>query len=132
MAYARIIGDDVAEMPVPSSARRLDTGEWVLGLPDAPDALKAACGFKPVTETPRPADTPTDTFDRTITLLAGTPTVAWAQRPKTEMELNPPKSADELLAAAREALVDVDALTAPVTSVDVIEVLLKLKTALGG
>lgn len=51
------------------------------------DALAALCGFVQVAETSRPANTATDTFDRTVTLVGGVPTVVWVQRPWTADEL---------------------------------------------
>lgn len=49
--------------------------------------LAALCGFVVVEETARPADTGSDTFDRTLTFPGGVPTVTWVQRPKTGAEL---------------------------------------------
>ena len=48
----------------PRGARRLDTGQWVTPPADGwtPELL-AACGWLPVVETPRPADTKTTTSD---------------------------------------------------------------------
>jgi hypothetical protein len=71
----------------PQSARRLDTGQWVLGLRDAPVSLQQACGWFAVTENVRPADTPTTTYDRSLTLVANVPTVTWTARPKTADEI---------------------------------------------
>jgi hypothetical protein len=50
-------------------------------------ATYAAAGWLPVTDVPKPADTATDTFDRSVTLVAGVPTVTWTQRPWTVEEL---------------------------------------------
>lgn len=72
---------------LPASARRLDTQEWVMGLATAGAALQQACGYYPVTDTARPADTATDTFDRSVQLVNGTPTVVWTERPMTAPEL---------------------------------------------
>jgi hypothetical protein len=88
MSYALVIDGTIeAEGPLPSSARRLDTGAWVMGLATAPVELQQATGWYEVTDTPRPADTATDTFDRTLELVGTTPTVVWVQRPKTAEEL---------------------------------------------
>lgn len=89
MTYALVISNTVqAESNnLPASARRLDTGAWVMGLATAPVALQQACGYYQVVDTARPADTQTDTYDRTITLPAGVPTVTWVQRAKTAGEL---------------------------------------------
>lgn len=88
MTHALVTANTIeAEGGLPHSARRLDTQDWVLGLRDAPEALQQACGYYKVTDTPRPADTATDTHDRTLTLPAGAPTVTWVKRPKTADEL---------------------------------------------
>jgi hypothetical protein len=60
-----------------------------LGPPDTgwDDTLAALCGFVPIIDTARPADTASVTYDRSIGLPAGLPTVVWTQRPKTAGEL---------------------------------------------
>lgn len=87
--YAQVIANVVTatQGSLPGSARRLDTQEWVMGLATAPTDLQQACGYFPVTDVPRPADTATDTFDRSVQLVNGTPTVVWTQRPMTADEL---------------------------------------------
>lgn len=72
---------------VPSSARRLDTQEWVLGLPDASVALQQACGYIAVTDVARPADTATLTYTRSLTVAGQTVTVTWVSRNKTAGEI---------------------------------------------
>lgn len=72
----------------PRSARRLDTGQWVMGLADAPQELQRACGWYEVVGTPRPADTATTTHDRSYEWDGVTVTVTWTERPKTQDELN--------------------------------------------
>ena len=122
MTYAYVTDGTVqATGRLPAAARRLDTGQWVLGLADAPVELQQACGWYPVTDTPRPDDTATTTHDRTVTLVAGTPTVVWTERPKTQAELDAEAefaeqqaAQDALPAAARIAVaaqVRADALT---------------------
>ena len=88
MSYAYVTSNTVnAEAGrVPVAARRLDTGQWVLGLRDASVELQEACGWFAVTDTPRPADTDTDTHDRSVELIPG-PTVVWTERPWTPDEL---------------------------------------------
>ena len=73
---------------LPRAARRLDDDAWVLGLPDATVAVQQACGWWAVTDVPRPADTATATFERTVEFVAGTVTVVWTERPKTQAELD--------------------------------------------
>lgn len=78
---------------LPDAARRVDTGQWVLALRSADVATQQACGWYKVAETAPPDDTATDTFDRSVQLIAGVPTVVWTQRPKTPTELDGAKSA---------------------------------------
>ena len=72
---------------LPRSARRLDTGQWILGLHDASVNLQQACGWYEVMDTDRPDDSPTTTHDRTVELVDGVPTVVWTERPLTDEEL---------------------------------------------
>lgn len=93
--YALVINGTIQSTGrLPESARRLDTGEWVMGLPDAPPSLVAATGWAEVVDTARPADTATTTHDRSVELVNGTPTVVWTERAKT---------ADETQAETRQA-----------------------------
>lgn len=52
-----------------------------------PTAL-AACGWVPATPTSRPADTATTTWDSSWAVSGGTATQVWAERPKTQAELD--------------------------------------------
>ena len=89
MTYAYVTNSTVqATGRLPSAARRLDTGQWVLGLADATVELQQACGWYEVADTARPADTPIATYDRDVVLVAGTPTVVWTERAKTPAELD--------------------------------------------
>lgn len=93
---------------LPNGARRLDTGEWVLGLDTAPPELVAATGWYEMVDTARPADTDTTTHDRSVELIDGTPTVTWTERAKTTDEQ------DEETRQANRATIDqaiTDALT---------------------
>lgn len=86
--YALVVANAIQSVGgLPASARRLDTQEWVMGLADADPTFQQACGYYPVTDTARPSDTATDTFDRSVQLVAGVPTVVWTQRPMTAPEL---------------------------------------------
>lgn len=88
MTYALVVNDTIEAVgALPRSARRLDTQEWVMGLATADSTFQQACGYFPVTDVPRPADTATDTFDRSVQLVHDTPTVVWTQRPMTADEL---------------------------------------------
>ena len=93
------------------AARRLDDGAWVLGLPDAAVAVQQACGWWEVTDVPRPADTATATFERTVEFVAGAVTEVWTERLLTD---------DELFNRERSEAPDVtDALVAKLTATDV-------------
>ena len=85
MIYAQVTNDTVTTVAgrLPNGARRLDNGNWVLGLPDASTALQQACGWFEAVETARPADTATDTHTRSVELVSGVATVVWTQVPKT-------------------------------------------------
>lgn len=71
-----------AEGGMPRSARRLDNSEWVPDLVAATVAMREATGWHNVIDTPQPADTPTDTYLRTVELVAGQPKVVWVAQPK--------------------------------------------------
>jgi hypothetical protein len=89
MSYALVDDGTIeAEGALPQSARRLDTGQWVMGLRTAPVELREATGWFEVVDVARPADTETDTYDRTLELVGGVPTVVWVQRPKTQAEID--------------------------------------------
>lgn len=95
MTYAFVTDATIQSLGrLPNSARRLDTGQWVMGLGTAPVGLQQACGWFEVVDTPRPADTATTTHDRSVELVNGTPTVVWTERPKTQAELDAEAAAD--------------------------------------
>lgn len=98
--YALVINAQIlSEGPTPTGARRLDTGAWVTPSGGVWDpAVAAACGYLPVTDAARPADTAGTTWDRTLVLVAGVPTVVWVERAKTAGEVSA-----EQAAAARAA-----------------------------
>lgn len=88
MSSAYVVGGTVQQerASVPDSGKRLDTGQWVSGLPVASAAVQQACGWYTVTDVAKPADTPTTTNDRSLTVVGGVPTVTWTQRAKTAAE----------------------------------------------
>lgn len=87
MTFALVTDNTIQSIGrLPDSARRLDTGEWVMGLATAPPELVAATGWTEVVDTPRPADTATTTHDHSVELVAGVPTVTWTERAKTSEE----------------------------------------------
>lgn len=107
MIYTQVIdGTVTAESGrVPQAARRLDTGQWVLGLRDASVDVQQACGWFAGTDTPRPVDTQTTTHDRSVELVGGTPTVVWTERAW---------AADEL--AARQVAANATTIDAAITN----------------
>jgi hypothetical protein len=73
---------------LPTSARRLDTQAWVMGLATAGTSLQQACGYFMVVEPARPTITTAETFDPdTIDLVNGVPTRIYHVRSKTAAEL---------------------------------------------
>lgn len=84
-------------------------GQWI---EPVTEQNAASCGWLPVVDVPRPADTDTDTHDRTVELVNGTPTVVWTARPWTP---------DELLSRARQTtsdtLTDLQAINAKLTEI---------------
>lgn len=88
-SYALVVANAIqSEGPLPLSARRLDTQEWVMGLATASTALREACGYREVQDAVRPADTPTQIQVRGLTLVGSVPTVTWTPRNKTQAELD--------------------------------------------
>ena len=105
MSYVLVTDDTIQSIGgLPRSARRLDNDAWVMGLANASTEAQQACGWYEVADTDRPDDTATTTFDRSIELVEGVPTVVWTERDKTDDELNPPESIEEQLAAVTAAL----------------------------
>lgn len=101
MVFALVKDNSISAIGrIPDSARRLDNGRWVLGLRDAAEEFQKSCGWFVITETQRPEDTETATYDRSVELVNGTPTVVWVQREKTqtEQELSAPDLTEVLTA----------------------------------
>ena len=74
----------------PMSVKYGDPPRWRDTRRDAPDrdVHLAAVGIVELDDSaPKPADTATDTHDRTIELVDDVPTVVWVQRPWTREEL---------------------------------------------
>lgn len=88
-SYALVVANAIqSEGPLPLSARRLDTQQWVMGLASASTELREACGYREVVDTARPADTTTQIQVRSLTLQSNVPTVTWTPRNKTQAELD--------------------------------------------
>lgn len=89
MYYALIVAGAIESTGgLPPSAKRLDTGEWVM--PPAQQwtpAQAESCGYFPVVEVARPPNTESVTYTKTVELVAGDPTEVWSPRPWTDDEL---------------------------------------------
>ena len=106
--HASIIdGQILTTGSLPTTARRTDTGAWVLNLTDAPVELREACGWYEVIDVERPPDTDMTTFDRTVELVDGTPTIVWTEVQKPEPPPEPDPMADmQAQLAAQQATID--------------------------
>lgn len=105
--YALVRDDTVTALGLPDSARRLDSGEWVLGLANAPENLKAACGYLPIKPTPTPEAKNDGIIERRIAIIDGAPVEEYIERPASDTE-RAARTAEQngttLRAAARTAL----------------------------
>lgn len=79
------------ERTTPPTEGELPDGRTVSGITPTNTTMLAACGWHPVTDTPRPDDTDTTTHDRTVTEIDGTWTVTWTKRDRTADEMAPPE-----------------------------------------
>jgi len=71
---------------LPDAARRVDTQQWVLGLPDAPAELQQACGWYAVVEPTAPTPSASQVVESTVQVVDGTPTRVYSLRAKTADE----------------------------------------------
>ena len=79
--YAFVTDNTATPGRLPKSARRLDTGQWVMGLAAAPVELVEACGWYTVTSTDPPAHTANETVVAAITVVKGRPVQTWTVAP---------------------------------------------------
>lgn len=82
--------DTGTERGTPPTEGTLPDGRTVSGITPTNTAMLAACGWHPVTDTPRPDDTDTTTHDRSVSNIDGTWTVTWTKRDLTVDEMAPP------------------------------------------
>jgi hypothetical protein len=90
MTTYALVEDDIVKTvgALPASARRLDTGEWVMGLATAPTELVEACGWFVVTDTPPAYDPATEVLENGgVVVVAGRPVFDYTVRPKTAAEV---------------------------------------------
>jgi hypothetical protein len=88
--YALVIEGEIQSVGrLPTSARRLDDGNWVMGLATASPGLIAACGYFLVLDMHPTYDSATEVLERGDVFLSdpSTPVVAYTIRPKTAEEL---------------------------------------------
>jgi hypothetical protein len=85
------VHDTGEERATPPTEGELPDGRTVSGITPDNLAMAVACGWHPVTDTPRPDDTDTTTHDRTVTNIDGTWTVTWTKRDLTADEMAPPE-----------------------------------------
>ena len=78
------------ERTTPPTEGELPDGRTVSGITPTNTEMLAACGWHPVTDTPRPDDTDTTTHDRSVSNIDGTWTVTWTKRDLTVDEMAPP------------------------------------------
>lgn len=96
------VHDNGTERGTPPTEGTLPDGRTVSGITPTNLDMLAACGWHPVTDTPRPDDTDSTTHERSIANEAGTWTVVWTARPWTADELaarTRAPSADDRIAA---------------------------------
>lgn len=96
MTYAHIAGAAVDQVGRPPALAFDGTRWWDLRTLDP--ATLAACDWYPVVESPRPADTATDTYDPAYAVTGSSVAQSWTPRPWTAEEL-----AAQAEAAAYEA-----------------------------
>ena len=126
MMHALVVDSTVQSVgALPRSARRLDTGQWVMGLATAPVAAQQACGYHEVVRNPRPDNTPTTTWDRSVEWTGTQVVETWTERDKTAEEVQAEQEAANqtaMTAATAEALDDlatlIDATTAYIDLAD--------------
>lgn len=98
---------------LPLSARRLDTGEWVLGLSDAPAEMQQACGYYEVVETAEPAPSNASmVVESTVDLVNGVPTMVWSERAMTIEEQQAATEASNRSAIETNLIADLAAMQA--------------------
>jgi hypothetical protein len=90
MSYVHVTNGviDSGELRRPTKLFRVSDGARVLWWDGITEAELNACGWFAVVQVARPADTPTHTSDRSVTLVNGSPTETWTLRLKTQAELD--------------------------------------------
>jgi hypothetical protein len=95
MSYALVINGNIrSEGRLPDSAKLVLPGDTTAATGATRSGLRTygtvaereACGWFEVVDVVPPADTPTQTSTRSLTMVNGKPTVTWTIRPKTVEE----------------------------------------------
>ncbi len=86
LSLANVI--DSAETGTPTDLHLRDGSGTRLWSPYITEAELNGCGWFKVVSVARPADTQTQTSDRSVVLVAGVPTETWTVRAKTQAELD--------------------------------------------
>lgn len=81
------VHDNGTERTTPPTEGELPDGRTVSGITPTNLDMLAACGWHPVTDTPRPDDTDSTTHDRTLARIDGVLVEQWTERPWTADEL---------------------------------------------
>lgn len=87
--YARVTDNQIDATGWPAATLRNAAGQWV-SAPNGQwtDEQLADFGWLPVVDAPRPADTVTHTYERSVTLVGGVPTETWTQVAKPVEQVN--------------------------------------------
>lgn len=120
MTFVRVTNDTVTEeRGTPPTEGELPDGRTVSGITPTNFDMLAACGWHPVTDTPRPDDTDTTTHERSLANESGTWTVVWTPRPWTADELaaRTAPTPDDRIAALEAQNAELLAALAKVTTV---------------
>lgn len=126
MSYAHVTVDAIDQIGQPPQLIFDGTRWW--DMRGATDADLATVGWYPVTATPRPPDTPTTTFDYSVTLVASVPTETWTARAKTQAELDAATAAANAATLRADTTADLAKLS---QSIDALAVLLADDTTTG-
>lgn len=125
MTFAYVVGDVIhAETAtLPTAARRVDTGEWVVDLDGAAVDVREACNWFQVVTVNHPPDTTTLIYDRALILVDGVPTEEWTERPKTQDEIDADTRAVNAEVLTSDAATNIATLLATVTALNALTAL---------
>ncbi len=99
---------DSAEVAQPTDLHLLNGSGSRLWSPYITEAELNACGWFTVVTVAPPADTPTQTSDRSLTVVAGKPTETWTVRNKTQGELDTARDQSNAVTIRQQATTALD------------------------